>query len=79
MRRERHPSTTPSLPTPSRPHIARRCATVPLPWGFLPLCAIVLLAGDAFCRSFLPVAPVGSTYPAPGPGNAFSCASWRAG
>jgi hypothetical protein len=40
-----------------------------LPWGLLPLCALVLLAGEAFCRLFLPVAPVGGACPAPGPGE----------
>ena len=47
----------------------RRCATVPLPWGLLPLCALVLLAGDAFCRAFLPVALANTAYAAPGLGE----------
>jgi hypothetical protein len=35
----------------------------------LPICALVLLAGDAFCRCFLPVAPANLACLAPGPGE----------
>ncbi len=40
-----------------------------MPWGLLPLGLLVLLAGEAFCRAFMPVSLVNTAYPAPGFGE----------